>query len=118
MRLVQRRWGRIIGNLASLAGQSVIAARSTTSAAKAGLIGATRSLARTGQGRAHAVNAVAPGLIDTDMLAGLPRDELTQQIPMRRLGDATEVAELVGFLAGEHAGYITGQVIGINGGLG
>lgn len=117
MRLVQRRWGRII-NIASLAGQIGHRGQVNYSAAKAGLIGATRSLAQELAKRHVTVNAVAPGLIDTDMLAGLPRDELTQQIPMRRLGHATEVAKLVGFLAGEHAGYITGQVIGINGGLG
>jgi 3-oxoacyl-[acyl-carrier protein] reductase len=117
MRLVQRRWGRII-NIASLAGQIGHRGQVNYSAAKAGLIGATRSLAQELAKRHVTVNAVAPGLIDTDMLAGLPRDQLTQQIPMRRLGSAGEVAKLVGFLAGEHAGYITGQVIGINGGLG
>jgi len=116
MRLVQRRWGRII-NIASLAGQVGHRGQVNYSAAKAGLIGATRSLAQELAKRHVTVNAVAPGLIDTDMLAGLPRDELTQQIPMRRLGTTTEVAKLVGFLAGEHAGYITGQVIGINGGI-
>jgi 3-oxoacyl-[acyl-carrier protein] reductase len=116
MRLVQRRWGRII-NIASLSGQIGHRGQVNYSAAKAGLIGATRSLAQELAKRHVTVNAVAPGLIDTDMLAGLPRDELTQQIPMRRLGQASEVAKLVGFLAGEHAGYITGQVIGINGGL-
>jgi 3-oxoacyl-[acyl-carrier protein] reductase len=87
------------------------------SAAKAGLIGATRSLAQELAKRNITVNAVAPGLIDTEMLKELPVDELTKMIPMRRLGRAAEVAKLVGFLASEDAAYITGQVIGINGGL-
>ena len=87
------------------------------SAAKAGLIGATRSLAQELAKRRVTVNAVAPGLIDTEMLAGLPLEEITKQIPMRRLGTPAEVAKLVAFLVSEHAGYITGQVISINGGL-
>jgi len=116
MPLVQRRWGRII-NIASLAGLVGHRGQVNYSAAKAGLIGATRSLAQELAKRRVTVNAVAPGLIDTDMLAGLSRDELLPMIPMRRLGTVTEVAKLVGFLASEHAGYITGQVISINGGI-
>ncbi|HEY8926532.1 MAG TPA: SDR family NAD(P)-dependent oxidoreductase, partial [Polyangia bacterium] len=116
MRLVQQRWGRII-NIASLAGLVGHRGQVNYSAAKAGLIGATRSLAQELAKRRVTVNAVAPGLIDTDMLAGLSRDELLPMIPMRRLGTVTEVAKLVGFLASEHAGYITGQVISINGGI-
>jgi 3-oxoacyl-[acyl-carrier protein] reductase len=116
MRLCQRRWGRII-NIASLAGLVGHRGQVNYSAAKAGLIGATRSLAQELAKRRVTVNAVAPGLIDTDMLAGLPRDELLPMIPMRRLGTTAEVAKLVGFLASEHAGYITGQVISINGGI-
>ena len=116
MRLVQQRWGRII-NIASLAGLVGHRGQVNYSAAKAGLIGATRSLAQELAKRRVTVNAVAPGLIETDMLAGLPRDELLPMIPMRRLGTTTEVAKLVGFLASEHAGYITGQVISINGGI-
>jgi len=116
MPLVQRRWGRII-NIASLAGLVGHRGQVNYSAAKAGLIGATRSLAQELAKRRVTVNAVAPGLIDTDMLAGLSRDELLPMIPMRRLGTAAEVAKLVGFLASEHAGYITGQVISINGGI-
>jgi 3-oxoacyl-[acyl-carrier protein] reductase len=116
MRLVQRRWGRII-NIASLAGLVGHRGQVNYSAAKAGLIGATRSLAQELAKRRVTVNAVAPGLIDTDMVAGLSRDELLPMIPMRRLGTAVEVAKLVGFLASEHAGYITGQVISINGGI-
>ena len=87
------------------------------SAAKAGLIGATKALAQELAKRGITVNAIAPGLIDTDMIQGAPIDEILKHVPMRRLGRPDEVASLVGFLASEAAGYITGQVIGINGGL-
>jgi 3-oxoacyl-[acyl-carrier protein] reductase len=87
------------------------------SAAKAGLIGATRSLARELAKRRITVNAVAPGLIETDMLTNVPLEEALKLVPMRRLGQPVEVAKVVGFLASEDAGYITGQVISINGGM-
>jgi 3-oxoacyl-[acyl-carrier protein] reductase len=115
MPLVRRRWGRIV-NIASLAGVVGNRGQVNYSAAKAGLIGATRALAQELAKRSITVNAVAPGLIDTDMVKSLPLAEVTRMIPMRRMGTAAEVAKLVGFLASEHAGYITGQVIGINGG--
>ena len=86
-------------------------------AAKAGLIGATKSLALEVAKKKVTVNAVAPGFIETDMLAGLPLDELKKQVPMQRIGRAEEVAALVAFLASDESSYITGQVIGINGGL-
>jgi 3-oxoacyl-[acyl-carrier protein] reductase len=116
MPLVRRRRGRII-NIASLSGLVGNRGQVNYSAAKAGLIGATRSLAQELAKRHITVNAVAPGLIDTEMLKDLPIDEATKRIPMRRLGRAAEVAKLVAFLASEDAAYITGQVIGINGGL-
>jgi len=116
MPLVHRRWGRII-NIASLSGQVGNRGQVNYSAAKAGLIGATRSLAQELAKRNVTVNAVAPGLIETEMIKDVPRDEVIKHIPMRRIGQAGEVAKLVGFLASEHAAYITGQVIGINGGL-
>ncbi len=87
-------------------------------AAKAGLEGAVRSLALELARRRIAVNAIAPGFIETDMLAGLERETLTGQVPMRRLGRPEEVAALTGFLFGERAGYITGQTFAIDGGLG
>jgi len=116
MPLVRRRWGRIV-NISSISGQAGNRGQVNYSAAKAGLIGATRSLAQELAKRNITVNAVAPGLIDTEMLPDLPRDELTKAIPMRRLGQAREVAKLVRFLCSDDAAYITGQVIGINGGL-
>jgi 3-oxoacyl-[acyl-carrier protein] reductase len=117
MPLVRRRRGGRIINIASLSGLVGNRGQVNYSAAKAGLIGATRSLAQELAKREITVNAVAPGLIDTEMLKNLPRAELEKMIPMRRLGRAAEVAKLVGFLASEDAAYITGQVIGINGGL-
>ena len=116
MPLVRRRWGRII-NIASLAGLVGNRGQVSYSAAKAGLIGATRSLAKEVAKRNVTVNAVAPGLIDTDMLKQIPVDDLTKLIPMRRLGLPSEVAKLVRFLASDDAAYITGQVITIDGGL-
>jgi 3-oxoacyl-[acyl-carrier protein] reductase len=116
MPMARRRWGRIV-NISSVSG--VIGNRGQTnySAAKAGLIGATRSLALEFARRNITVNAVAPGLIDTDMIKDSPVDEIVSHIPMRRLGRVEEVAKLVAYLVSDDAAYITGQVIGINGGL-
>jgi 3-oxoacyl-[acyl-carrier protein] reductase len=116
MPMVRRKYGRII-TLSSVSG--VIGNRGQTNyaAAKAGLIGATKSLSKELAKRRITVNAVAPGLIDTEMTKGAPVEEILKLIPMARLGHAEEVADLVTFLASERAAYITGQVIGINGGL-
>lgn len=116
MAMVSARWGRII-NVASVSGVIGNRGQVNYSAAKAGLIGATRSLALELAKRRITVNAVAPGLIDTDMIKDAPVEDILPHIPMRRLGRAEEVAELVRFLASDRAAYITGQVIGINGGL-
>ena len=115
MPMVKRRWGRII-NISSVAGLIGNRGQVNYSAAKAGLIGATRSLAQELAKRQITVNAVAPGLIETEMTAKLP-PEVEDHIPMKRLGKPEEVAALVAFLASEDASYITGQVIGISGGL-
>ena len=117
--MMRQKSGRII-NIASAAGAMGNPGQVNYSAAKAGVIGLTKA---SGRELAHwniLVNAVAPGLIETDMSAGLPaeaRDLLLGQVPLKRIGDAREVAEVVRFLAGDGAGYITGQTIHVNGGL-
>ena len=116
MPMVRRRWGRII-NISSVSGVVGMRGQVNYSAAKAGLIGATKALAQELAKRQITVNAVAPGLIETEMIKDVPLDLMLPLIPMRRLGQAKEVADLVAFLASERAAYITGQVIGINGGL-
>lgn len=113
--LVKKR-GRII-NMASVSGMSGIAGQCNYSAAKGGIIAATKALAQEVARKKVTVNAVAPGFIRTDMVEGLNEQELVKTIPLNRFGEAEEVAELVGFLASEKAGYITGQCISINGGL-
>lgn len=117
MPMVRQRWGRII-SIASISGTMGNRGQTNYAAAKAGLIGATKSLSFELAKRNITVNAVAPGLIETDMLANVPVDEIKKVIPMRRLGKPEEVAALVRFLASDSAAYITGQVITISGGLG
>lgn len=116
MPMIRLKWGRII-NIASVSGVMGNRGQANYSAAKAGLIGATRSLSLEVAKRGITVNAVAPGLIETDMIADAPIDMIKKQIPMRRLGRADEVASLVGYLVSDEAAYITGQTIEINGGL-
>jgi len=116
MPMVRRKYGRII-NIASVSGVTGNRGQTNYAAAKAGLIGATKSLSKELAKRRITVNAVAPGLIDTEMTREAPVEEILKHIPMARLGRAEEVAELVAFLASDKAAYITGQVIGINGGL-
>lgn len=112
----RRRTGRII-NMASLSGLKGMKGQTNYSAAKAGIIGATKALAQEVAGRDITVNAVAPGFIETDMTKDLDQAELKKLIPMNRFGRPEEVAALVAFLASKEAAYITGEVISINGGL-
>ena len=114
--MLTKRWGRIV-NVASLSGLKGLAGQVNYSAAKGGMIAATKALAQEVAQRKVTVNAVAPGFIDTDMTADLPKDELVKLVPMRRFGTPEEVADAVAFLASEKASYITGNVISINGGL-
>ncbi len=116
MPMARRRWGRIV-NLSSISGLHGNRGQVNYAAAKAGLIGATKALALELASRNITVNAVAPGLIDTDMVAGAPVAELVKQIPMKRMGTAQEVAELVAYLVSDKAAYMTGQVLTLSGGL-
>lgn len=117
--MTKARWGRIV-NITSVVGSMGNAGQSNYAASKAGAEGFSRALARELGSRAITVNCVAPGFIDTDMTRELPaeqRELLQQQIPLGRLGEAVEIAALVRFLCGDHAGYITGETIHINGGM-
>jgi len=114
--MMKRRSGRII-NIASTAGQSGLPGMANYSAAKAGLIGATKSLAREVIKRGILVNAVAPGFIETEMTDNLPTEEIIKNIPMGKFGKAEDVAGAVAFLCSGDANYIVGQVISPNGGI-
>ncbi|UPW19352.1 3-oxoacyl-ACP reductase FabG [Agarivorans sp. TSD2052] len=117
MPMIQTRKGGRIITLSSLSGEVGNRGQVNYSAAKAGIIGATKALALEVAKRKITVNCVAPGLIDTEMMAGLPLDQIKQQIPLRRLGDVEEVAGTVAFLMSKDAAYITRQVISVNGGI-
>ena len=114
--MLQKKYGRII-NIVSLSGLKGLPGQTNYSAAKAGVIGATKALAQEIGRKGITVNAVAPGFIKTDMTDGLNEAELKNLVPLKRFGLPEEVAHTVGFLASAGAAYITGEVISVNGGL-
>jgi len=117
--MIKNRSGSII-NMASVVGMHGNAGQANYSASKAGLIGVTKSLARETAGRGIRVNAVAPGYIDTDMTSALPekiKEALLENIPMKRIGKAEDVASALLFLASDDSSYITGQVLPVDGGM-
>ena len=115
-RMLRKRQGRII-NIVSTSGESGVGGQVNYSAAKAGLIGATRSLAAEVGRRNVLVNAVSPGFITTDRTDELPMDKVLPMIPLGRFGSPEEVSGIVGFLCSDRASYITGQVFAVNGGV-
>jgi 3-oxoacyl-[acyl-carrier protein] reductase len=114
--MLTKRYGRII-NIVSLSGIKGLPGQTNYSAAKAGIIGATKALAQEVGKRGVTVNAVAPGFITTEMTKDLDEKSLKDMIPLNRFGTSEEVADLVSFLASDKSSYITGEVISINGGL-
>jgi 3-oxoacyl-[acyl-carrier protein] reductase len=117
--MARKRWGRVI-NISSVIGLMGNAGQANYAAAKAGMIGLTKSLAREFAKRGLTANTVAPGFIKTDMTGALNEevtDAILQQIPLKRFGEAADIANMVTFLASEEAGYITGQTFTVDGGM-
>jgi 3-oxoacyl-[acyl-carrier protein] reductase len=117
--MIRARWGRIV-NVSSVVGLVGNAGQANYAASKAGIIGFTKSVAREVAQRGITANAVAPGYVETELTGSLPenvKEAIRTQVPMGRFGEAEEVAEVVTFLAGEGAGYLTGQTIAVDGGM-
>jgi 3-oxoacyl-[acyl-carrier protein] reductase len=117
--MVRGRWGRIV-NISSVVGLLGNAGQANYAASKAGIIGFTKSVAREVAGRGITANAVAPGYVETELTAGLPeniKEQILGQVPVGRFGEPGEIAEVVAFLAGDSAAYVTGQTIAVDGGM-
>jgi 3-oxoacyl-[acyl-carrier protein] reductase len=117
--MFRTRWGRVV-NVSSVVGLAGNAGQSNYAASKAGILGFTKSVAREVATRGITVNAVAPGYVETELTGGLDEEikgKILQQVPAGRFAEAEEVAEVVAFLAGEKAGYVTGQTIAVDGGM-
>jgi 3-oxoacyl-[acyl-carrier protein] reductase len=117
--MVRARWGRIV-NISSVVGLVGNAGQANYAASKAGIIGFTKSVAREVAQRGITANAIAPGYVETELTGTLPdavKDQIRAQVPTGRFGEPEEVAEVVAFLAGEAAGYVTGQTIAVDGGM-
>lgn len=114
--MIKNRFGRVV-NITSTSGEIGVAGQVNYSASKAGLIGATKALAKEVASRNITVNAVSPGFIETDLVQGLPLDDIVGSIPAKRVGKPEEVAAAVVFLCSNEASYITGQILGVNGGI-
>jgi len=118
-KMVRARWGRIV-NVSSVVGLVGNAGQANYAASKAGLIGFTKSVAREVAQRGITANAIAPGYVETELTGSLPdkvKEQILAQVPMGRFGEPEEISEVVAFLAGEGAGYVTGQTITVDGGM-
>jgi 3-oxoacyl-[acyl-carrier protein] reductase len=117
--MVRARWGRIV-NVSSVVGLVGNAGQANYAASKAGIVGFTKSVAREVAQRGITVNAVAPGYVETELTGSLPekvKEQIREQVPAGRFGEPEEVAEVIAFLVGEEAGYVTGQTIAVDGGM-
>jgi len=116
MPMIRKRWGRIV-NMTSIAALHGNRGQTNYAAAKAGIIGATRSLSRELASRGICVNAVAPGFIDTEMTENISKEIIAQNVPMGRVGAPKEVASVVAFLCSDASSYVTGEVVNVSGGI-